>query len=295
MPKYFGDLESDEEESDSDDEENIPRLKMDFYCEVCGISATSFDALQTHFAGIKHNKNLRKLGYGNTFKSVHEVRDPKLSGKILCCQLCDVILTEAEVSVHVGCTAHVTALERAEERFREMDPDKWFVEVTKASNTCKNGYHCSLCQVTLPQFEAYQIHIRGKRHLKAVKNTSTAEKPDDNSLQFWCKICNIFCTAQEALDVHLKGKKHKKRLKNKGFLPEDPPTESKGGTGPSPPSTNPFAQAVPKKIRCTLCDVILSSNTEIQAHLSTTEHYVALRKAPKKQCAQQEMFVPVHE
>jgi hypothetical protein len=222
------------------------------------------------------------------------VRDPELSGKILCCQLCDIILTEAEVSIHVACTAHVNALERAEERFKEMDPDKWFVEVTKSSSKCKNGFHCSLCQVTLPQFEAYQAHIRGKRHIKAVRNTSSTAEPVDNSLHFWCNICNIFCTAQEALDIHLQGKRHKKRLKNKGFIPEETvATKAKGGTGPS--STNPFAQAIPKKIRCTLCDVLLSSNTEIQAHLSTTEHYVALRKAPHKQRAQQEMFVPVHE
>lgn len=282
------------DEDDEDDEMEVPRQKMEFYCEVCGITATTFDALQVHFAGAKHNKNLRKVGYGNTFKSMHEVRDPQLSNKILRCLLCDIILTEAEVSIHVGCTTHVKALERSEERFKEMDPDKWFVEVTKlSSRPPKNGYTCALCNITLPNFEGFQAHMQGKRHMKAVKiSSATPSVENSNVSQVWCNICNIFCTNQESLDIHLKGKKHQKTLKNKGFIQEDKGSKSISNTSPAVVA-NPFmettSQAV-QKVRCTLCDIVLSSNTETQAHLSTTEHYMALRKAPGKQ--RKDMFVP---
>lgn len=227
---------------------------------------------------------------------MHEVRDPQLSGKILRCLLCDVILTEAEVSIHVGCTTHLSALEKAEDRFKDMDPDKWFVEVTKTSEKTKDGFHCSLCDVTLPNFDGFQTHIRGKRHLKAVKLSSGGDTVDANTLQVWCNICNIYCTNQESLDIHLKGKRHQKTLKNKGFIQEGTPkTGSNSAAGSSSAVVNnPFvASNAPKirEIRCTLCDVVLSNNTEIQAHLSTTEHYMALRKAPGK--LRKEMFVPV--
>ena len=285
----------DGDENDEDDEMEVPRQKMEFYCEVCGITATTFDALQVHFAGAKHNKNLRKVGYGNTFKSMHEVRDPQLSNKILRCLLCDVILTEAEVSIHVGCTTHVKALERAEERFKEMDPDKWFVEATKLSiKAPKNGYTCTLCNITLPNFEGFQAHMQGKRHMKAVKiSSATPSVENSNVSQVWCNICNIFCTNQESLDIHLKGKKHQKTLKNKGFIQEENGSKSSSNTLPTVVA-NPFmetaSQAV-QKVRCTLCDIVLSSNTETQAHLSTTEHYMALRRAaPGKK--QKDMFVP---
>ena len=49
------------------------------------------------------------------------------------------------------------------------------------------------------------------------------------------------------------------------------------------------SQAV-QKVHCILCNIVLSSNTETQAHLSTTEHSMALRKEPGKQ--RKVMFVP---
>lgn len=294
--EFWEDAEEDEssnEDDEMEEEELVPRQRMEFYCEVCGITATTFNALQVHFAGARHNKNLRKVGYGNNFRSIHEVRDPQLSNKILRCLLCDVILTEAEVSIHVGCTTHLNALERAEDRFKDMDPDKWFVEATKVSfKTPKNGYACTLCNITLPNFEGFQTHLQGKRHAKAVKISTTTSAENPNVSQVWCNICNIFCTNQESLDIHLKGKKHQKALKNRGVIQEEKGSKSSSNSSPAIVA-NPFlettSQAV-QKVRCTLCDIVLSSNTDTQAHLSTTEHYMALRKAPGRQ--RKDMFVP---
>ena len=285
---------------DEEDEEYMPRTCMEFNCEVCGISTTSFQTLQTHFAGAKHQKNLRKVGYGNTFKSVHEVRDPQLSGKILRCILCDVILTEAEVGIHVACETHVNALKKVEERFKDMDPDKWFDEVTKKSKNLKDGYKCTLCVIALPTLEGFRMHIRGKRHQKAVKLATRDESvlPSENSTPVWCQICNIYCTNQESLDLHLRGKRHLKTLKNKGFVDGERSKSLKTASSSGASNklvTNPFIGqehiSETPQIRCTLCDVVLSSNTAIHAHLSTTEHYVALRAAPDKR--QKDLFVPV--
>ena len=290
-----------EEISDGDEEEEgdvLPRQRMDYYCEVCDIYTNTFHELQTHFGGSKHNKNLRKIGYATAFKPRHEVRDPELHGKILRCLLCEVILTEAEVGYHVGSKSHATSLQQSEERFREMDPDKWFVEVTKFSEKTPAGYMCAVCEVTLPTFEGYKIHVRGKRHLKALKFSSGQDQTDLQSTPFPCQICSIFCPSQEALDTHLKGKRHHKALKHRGIvLSSDDKAKPAVNTVDSSPavSVNPFVAptTAPSKIRCVLCNVVLSNSTATQAHLTTTRHYIALRKSslpPSKQF--KEMFVP---
>ena len=268
-------------ECSDEEEDHVPKSKMEFNCEVCGISTNSFSVLQIHFAGLKHSKNLRKFGYSDTFKMRHEVHDPQLSGKILRCLLCDVMLTEAEIGLHVGCRTHISALEREGERFSTMDPDKLFVEVEKTASKSRRGYVCKLCEVTLADYNGFRTHLQGKRHIKAVKLAdSTHNQSDANN--YWCNICNIYANSEEALDTHLKGKKHHRTLKHKGFVKEEPtPSEDLEPTTSSCVVANPYAEAVlPSKIRCVLCDVVLSNNTEIHAHLATTEHYVALRKTP---------------
>ena len=296
-----GELEEEEEE---EEEEEVPRTKVEFNCEVCGVKATNFEALQKHFAGAKHQKNLRKVGYGRNFKAVHEIHDPQMSNKILRCILCKIILTGAEVSVHVSCDTHLKALEKVEDRFKDMNPDKWFEEVTKKSESPKGGYACSVCNVNLPNFEGFQMHIKGKRHQKATKLAMNDESvlPGENVQPFWCQLCNIYCTNQESLDVHLRGKKHIKMLKNKGIVDEVVKHETSDEqlfptAGPSTTPAivpNPFVEneilSEPPKVLCTLCNVTLSSNTDIHAHLSTTQHYMALRKAPGKRL--NEILVP---
>lgn len=295
--------EEEEEECVADEDEFVPRQKMEYYCEVCDVNTTSFIELQTHFGGMKHAKNLKKVGYSGTFRPPHTICDPQLQGEILRCLLCDVILTEAEAGYHVGSSAHIAALQRSEERFRDMDPDKWFVVVTQHSDKTQPGYICKLCEVTLPTFAGYRVHIQGKRHSRALRMAQTVRDSESRSnLQFQCKICNIFCTNQEALDTHLKGKKHLKTLRHKGLISqseektEDKSKSASSGTSSSTISVNPvLAETVrPSKIRCILCDVVLSNSTETQAHLTTTQHYIALRKSswpPYKNY--KDMFVPV--
>jgi phage FluMu protein Com len=275
---------------------------MEFNCEVCGVNAPTFDALQAHFSSTKHLKTLRKVGLGNSLKPVHQVRDPELKGKTLRCLLCNVILTEGEVSFHVGGSTHTSALEKEDERFREMDPDKWFVEVEAAERDTRSRgrYFCNFCQVASPTFSTYQIHVQGKRHLKAVKFSSSQSSGNtfgENISQFCCSICNISCTDQEALDNHFKGKKHHKALKHRGIF-QKMEEEDKEETCSSSVVDNPYVPSAvtrPPRIRCTLCNVVLANSTETQAHLTTTEHYMALRKTPITAGKWlKEMFVPVY-
>lgn len=181
-----------------------------------------------------------------------------------------------------------------------MDPDKWFKEVKRTEST-KSGYHCTVCKVTLPNYDGFMLHVKGKRHQKAVKLLMKDESvlPGENVTSFWCQICNIYCTNQEALDLHLQGKKHLKMLKHEGLLDEtegeDKKDKVKPGSSTSTLVHNPFAENVlesePPKIRCTLCDVVLSSNVEMREHISTTEHYMSLRKAPGKRL--KDILVPI--
>lgn len=274
--------EADVEEGEyEDDMEDLPRFKMEYKCDVCQVYAPTFTSLQDHFAGERHRKALMKTGLGESLQGAQEVKDPRLKGKILRCLLCNVILAEAEATHHLNSRGHLSALEKEPERMRDVDPDQWFVKATKVSSNGsqarRRDYMCEVCQVSSPTYAAHLTHTRGKRHLRAVKlsqrskiETTTSQSPNQQLL--WCKICNITCTCQESLDMHLRGKRHLKTLKHMHIN-----LDRGGGIS----STNPNAAGAvknPARIRCTLCDVVLSNTTETQAHLATTEHYLALRE-----------------
>ena len=271
---------------DQEYNEAVPRYKMEFNCELCRVSCSTFGALQAHFAGSKHGKKSKK--------AESESRVPYLKGKILRCLLCNVVLARAEMSYHVGCSSHVTAVEKAEERFRDMEPNKWFVEV-KETLRPSHRYTCSLCNVSLTSYNLYESHIRGKRHMKAAKLFSSRDTAEPDAVQrYWCSICDIYCTDQETLDGHFKGKRHMKTLKHKGIVHRAAESDNEDKDTSPAVVKNPFmdddALRRPTKIRCTLCDLVLFTNPEIQAHLTTTQHYMALRKAPDS-TSKRDMFV----
>ena len=211
-----------------DDDDGVnPRVKMDFSCEVCNVSVSSMQALQTHFAGAKHQKKLRQGGLTTDLQDLHkDDMDPAVKEKIFRCMVCDVVLSGHEIKVHVIGPRHQKKSEDA-----GVEGEDAFVEVnsgtyqSSSSSTIKtystrNEHHCSLCGVTLHHWEIFQKHLQGKRHQKLLKWNEPDEEAKAETAgvqQFWCNICGIFCTNKDSLDGHLAGKKHYKMLKSKGI------------------------------------------------------------------------------
>ena len=232
-----------------DDEEVAPRTKMDFSCEVCNVSVSSMQALQTHFAGAKHQKKLRQGGLSTDLQDLYrDDLDPAVKEKVFRCVVCDVVLTGNEIKVHVKGLRHQTGADDAgvesEDAFVEVDPGTYQSSSSSTIKTysTRHEHHCSLCGVTLHHWEIFQKHLQGKRHQKLLKWNEPNEEVKGEiagQQQFWCNICGIFCTNKDSLDGHLTGKKHYKMLKSKGIpIPTTDAQESSASLGQ--PQTKPW-------------------------------------------------------
>ncbi len=314
--KSLDELQNEEEdEGHYEEEEELPKQRMELYCEVCNVSVSNMKGLQDHFAGAKHQKELRKSGLSSDFSEIgkdkYVDRDPTLKTKILSCKLCDIAFSGSDMAVHVNNPAHLDALSDFEQPPPKDDPF-WFVEVGKTESKKANepertadGYHCELCGCTVPHYELFQVHLKGKSHQKRLKWSEGQKKMPEGMEQHWCSVCNIFCTNREALANHLVGKKHAKTLRQRGVTstedgkqyqgpPPSPPRSSTSLTSssrkpsrthrnPSPGSLrSPYASIDRnnQRVRCSLCHIMLYSNVEVHDHLASEEHIRKIRFNP---------------
>ena len=78
-----------------------------FYCEVCEVDCNSVEGLQTHFAGVKHQKKLCLKGLSSNLKDKYEVEyADELSGKVIECTLCGLAFHALERGVHFKSENH---------------------------------------------------------------------------------------------------------------------------------------------------------------------------------------------
>lgn len=288
---------SQEEEED----EALPRQRMELFCEVCKVGVSSMQALQDHFAGARHQKELRKSGLSSDFTEIgrdkYVEQDPSLKTKVLSCKLCDIVFSGSDMHVHVNNPAHIAALNDFEQPPAKDDPF-WFVEVgrtpltkEKQPDKTADGYHCGLCGCTVPHYELFQMHLKGKSHQKRVKWVEGQKDTPDGMQQHWCSVCNIFCTNRESLANHLVGKKHAKTLRQRGVSNseqgqqyEGPPlrgcTSSTSSSHTSSLLVSNQPQSIPyaaidshnQRVCCNLCHIMLYSNEEIRNHMASEEH-----------------------
>lgn len=267
---------------------NKPNAKqLLFHCDTCNISLSSATVLQEHFAGARHQKKLKSVGLSESLEKAQSKQGHAKASEVVRCTLCNIILSEADCPLHVIGAQHCLAVKE----LRGPPPDNCFEKVAKPSvnSRCSasgESYTCTICNVTIPKWDIFQLHITGKRHLKAIKlreekaqaevTGSTANIPSFG--QFPCHLCNVFCTNQEALDAHLVGKKHLKVLKNKGLV-ADKQSEEAGRQRREQQQQWWERQRregqlkwESRTMRCTICWVKLNSTQDVHLHLASDEH-----------------------
>lgn len=159
--------------------QKIPMIMPPAYCEVCNVQCSTLDDLNTHKAGLKHKKNLKKLlaravagviSVGT--REQMEVKRRRLleneapKRELRFCEACSSFMySQIDYEHHIARVSHMTKvkkwmLEDKKRRMIEAGTDPSDVKICYACNTVVNS------QIV------YDIHITGHKH-KAKLNKST--------------------------------------------------------------------------------------------------------------------------
>lgn len=232
-----------------------------FYCEICRVKCTGKESYDQHLAGARHRRA--------------EQAEPAAVSKPLTIEPAD--LSRAISSAREASNAQTVTPEKA--------------AVSKQSSS----FYCDVCRVKCSGKEAYEQHLAGARHFKAVqvaaqreaetkvstppptaddRNANTSafespkaltidcpkESPTKESSTFDCALCRCRCTGKEAYDQHLTGARHRKAEANKS-------------TSDSVSSNTSIL------FKCDLCNVICSGPESFKAHLDGSKHARVARLA----------------
>ncbi len=218
------------------------RRKALFLCDLCEVECCSIDALQKHFAGIKHQKKLGLNGLSSNLKAKYDIRESdELSGKIVACTLCKVVFHGLERAIHFKSEKHRALSNFANESVKKIEHSQFLEIIADAPADCmegevdidapeevKDGYRCTLCDATLTTRTLFQAHVEGKKHQKKARWHYLCKEGESVEVnQYWCRLCNTFCTDRDALTTHYRGKNHIKILQKKGWIRGDEEVDSK--------------------------------------------------------------------
>ena len=64
---------------------------------------------------------------------------------------------------------------------------------------------CSECNCSCSSDSSYEIHIRGRRHRKAIGELVTG-------IPLACSLCSCKCYSQRSLDAHIRGRRHRRKI-----------------------------------------------------------------------------------
>jgi len=114
-------------------------------------------------------------------------------------------------------------------------------QITKC-DFCAAPFHCNLCHITCKSEDLYNVHLKGKRHLK--KKIYYGLEPAVH-----CDICNVDCRTLHDMKMHLKGFKHLERKNLLGL-----------------------------EFKCEVCDILCNSADSLRQHLESGLHKKKKRK-----------------
>lgn len=124
-----------------------------YYCNLCGINATSEAHLEAHYSGRRHQKNLANMYRG---------APPPSETTRYHCPLCNVGATSE---------AHLEAHFRGKQHLRKL-------AAATGTSAVLPTYRCTLCGVTATSGDHLLSHFRGKQHQRKMQ---LAEQPPRNA------------------------------------------------------------------------------------------------------------------
>ncbi len=215
---------SGEEEEEEEDEWQTGRSRdrmkwnsIHLYCEICDISCSSTQLLQTHFGGSRHKKNLEKVGLSvNLTDFVERPKDVEIWNKLVKCLLCKIVLLGCDSLVHTKCPTHQEKLKIMSQRNQEFYADfsNCFKPIceTMEDDLKDKRYFCEVCLLEFSGEDHLKIHVEGKKHLRRVREMFMMEVGEERQLGIPCGLCRIYVHSVDELESHFYGRGHQQRV-----------------------------------------------------------------------------------
>jgi len=149
-------------------------------------------------------------------------------------------------------------------------------------------YKCDICNATCEGAQSLSAHMKGKSHLKTVKNLEM-KKTASRDINYWCEICSCQSSNVDAFKNHIDGKQHKQKIhflkKNNKPVPNvvcpDVPVKSAEKTVESKPISavgenfvkmDPSKKATNEYYWCSLCSCGFSAQVTATSHCKGRKH-----------------------
>ena len=116
-----------------------------FYCNLCGVTATSEAHLEAHYSGKRHQRTLANTQVNGTAGANEAAR--------YSCPLCNVTATSE---------AHLEAHFRGKQHLRKL-------AAATGNTAALPTFHCTLCGITATSGEHLMSHFRGKQHQRRAR------------------------------------------------------------------------------------------------------------------------------
>ncbi|XP_022195308.2 zinc finger matrin-type protein 3 isoform X2 [Nilaparvata lugens] len=197
------------------------------YCKTCDITLTSVSVAQQHYAGKNHYKAFTQ-GKKHKAQTVVEVNDGRFGiGKAF-------LPNVATESVHQLPSDDISIESPIKHRMQPVESKS-----SRLANDIKKklfSWSCDLCGVIAHSEDQLNMHLKGAKHLKAIKRSQTPSiipapanpsesilasviHPEKNvtdysmfrtpSGQYYCQPCNVSVNSPEQMSQHVESKKHK--------------------------------------------------------------------------------------
>ena len=268
----FEDNNVEEEAEDIPDVPTGEAKGSNLYCEICKLSFGDINQLQIHLVGAKHQKALNRRGLKNDAGEMTEIAESVTASlsqekclesgpKQLICRVCYKSCPADSLGPHIASDGHLIAEAewkyrgKAIPKFKDMFyiSEKWIQEEEVATESQPEEQdlsflYCKICNVYSASYDQFQKHLQGRRHAKALKETSQPV--------YQCDICDINTSNQDLLDLHYKGREHAWNvlLKQKNENIIDP------------------------QFCCDICNINFCDKEELTLHFSLQEHINNIKK-----------------
>ncbi|XP_030067512.1 zinc finger protein 346 [Microcaecilia unicolor] len=228
------------------------------------------------------------------------------------CKVCSaVLISESQKLAHYQSKKHANKVRRymsihSEEE--ELAPEKKIKLIDKESSNGNEDRNkcCPICNMTFSSPVVAQSHYEGKTHSRNLKikeqgpygeaisqlknptNSAAAFVPSKNEELLdttdpdkFCRLCHATFNNPLMAKQHYVGKKHKKqetklKLMTQFSSSSSTAAGSSSSTSPSPSTTVPSSLAG-KGYPCEICDIVLNSIEQYQAHVSGSKHKNCLK------------------